>query len=415
MGLDTSDMEKHSVELRVLLDRHRRRFNTAQRPHAFEEIVMATLNKNRQQQANQDNYIHLQTVDPEGLKMLARFLDQLIAHCQRLEQHEQFQQTLRAALQSSRRQSILAQQQQGDCARPLEPFCLFCASDLHATTCHHGLPDHQAHYQGLAAGQTGAHGAAGARGPLAPATHLDGQQQFVPSIQLVPESVTPPPSAAPTPDVGFGHQHTYTPNLHQQAGDGCHTRSARLTTNASAQSHSANANADTHNDHRAGPPGSPAGEQQDDMDLDYIAPDSVKARLEQFDDDMAHPGQVGRSSTPLSDAPIAASGLVIDDTRANVSQPSPIGASVSYAELAAAASTPPNTRKPAGRHAKSIDQVSAKLQAAAIIKKAGHHHHHQQAQSQPAAQQQAATRAQGSLSQTPGLVKKRTKKKLRPN
>ena len=139
--LDTGDMERHNVELRMLLDRHRRRYNLAKETDQFERIVLNVLNKNKDEvPAAEESSIQMRFVDPSGLKRLEHFLDYVIKSCQGLNQLEDFQQTLRLALQHSRRQSILVNHQTADqnqTGRALEPFCLFCAKDLNETAAGH--------------------------------------------------------------------------------------------------------------------------------------------------------------------------------------------------------------------------------------------------------------------------------------
>lgn len=121
--LDTKDMERHAVELRLYMDRAKRRFMKAQMADMYEKIV-----KNQLPQSDQmdvANAIQIDQVSEEDTRRLSNFLDRLVDKCMRFEQHQALQTALRASLQQSRRKSVIdANGQQ------VEPICFFCAGNI---------------------------------------------------------------------------------------------------------------------------------------------------------------------------------------------------------------------------------------------------------------------------------------------
>lgn len=124
-GLDTKDMERHSVDLRLNLDKAKRRFTLAQMLDSFERIVKAAL---PQEEENlQPNTLHMERLgDSEDANKLAIFLDRIVDRCTRQDQHELLQVVLRKTLQQSRRRFIL----DPETGEPQEPMCYFCMADL---------------------------------------------------------------------------------------------------------------------------------------------------------------------------------------------------------------------------------------------------------------------------------------------
>jgi hypothetical protein len=194
--LDIDDMERRLVDFRVMMDRERRRCQQAQMTDKFEKLLRDKLTELRTNEAtnaggeqvaqNPDNEIKLTTLDQEGLNRLANFLRYTVEMCKRIEQQELMQDVLRKALQETRRKRFKSQQEEP--SAPIEPFCLFCASSL-ATPAANGCQDTSHHQQ-----------------------HQNQNQMtvdigFMSQLNAV-ATVTPPPSIAPTPEVG---EQVYTP------------------------------------------------------------------------------------------------------------------------------------------------------------------------------------------------------------
>ena len=197
--MDVDDMERRLVEFRLNLDREKRRCIEARMLSQYQKLLQDKLNEDiepgpdgRQLAANT---IQLQCLDDDSLKCLTNFLRNAILMCQREEQHNKFQQVIRDILQESRRQSVAFMEARGQ----TEPFCLFCASDIHSSC-------------------SGPH-----RHPADPTEGPDDQAEppvdqdetlVLPRIEFIRQTdsmaepraptgtFTPPPSAAPTPDMG---------------------------------------------------------------------------------------------------------------------------------------------------------------------------------------------------------------------
>jgi len=120
-------MERHSCELRLFLDKAKRRFAKAKMTDSYERIVKNGLPENQVQEANTLQIDHMSEEDNRRLKS---FLERLIETCIRWEQHELLQATLREALQQSRRRCHNNNLTVGPAGGvQFEPICFFCASD----------------------------------------------------------------------------------------------------------------------------------------------------------------------------------------------------------------------------------------------------------------------------------------------
>lgn len=131
--LDTKDMERHKVELRLALEKAKRRFEKAQMQDLFEDIVVKQLPS--WVENNQPNVLQIERVSDEENQRLRNFLRNLIERCQREDQFHLLQETLRFSLQESRRRSIMV-----DPEARLNPMCLFCANHLDHNQCSGGQP-----------------------------------------------------------------------------------------------------------------------------------------------------------------------------------------------------------------------------------------------------------------------------------
>lgn len=122
--LDIKDMERHAVELRLYIDKARRRFDKAQLGDQFEKIVKNALVQS-EAQMNEQNSVRIDSVNTDSAKRLAGFLESLVNKCSSPEQHEALQNTLRSSLHQARRTSVL----NGSLTDGvLEQICYFCAS-----------------------------------------------------------------------------------------------------------------------------------------------------------------------------------------------------------------------------------------------------------------------------------------------
>lgn len=138
--LDTRDMERHSVELRLYLEKAARRFEKAQMRDAYERIVK---NQLPQLDLNGPNVLQLdQLSSAEESRRLTAFLGRLIDACNRSEHHERLQSALRDSLYQSRRKSITIGSQP-------EPFCYFCAGGVCPPEGAYNLDDHEHQEQPL--------------------------------------------------------------------------------------------------------------------------------------------------------------------------------------------------------------------------------------------------------------------------
>ena len=130
MGIvDTIDMEKHRVDLRITLGRHMRRFQQAQQRDVFEEIVTTILNKNQPEQAELENSLKLTAITRTSLRDIDKYLTSAVKLCASFEQVNLLEKVLRIHLQDLRRKAVLTHKQEGNTAT-LEPFCLSRASNL---------------------------------------------------------------------------------------------------------------------------------------------------------------------------------------------------------------------------------------------------------------------------------------------
>lgn len=125
--LDTKDMERHAVELRLYIEKAKRRFSKAQMIDMFEKIVKNQLAQTEGSDA--PNTIQIDYISEEDVRRLSNFLDSLVDKCLRSEQHEMLQGALRKSLGDSRRRSIIDNQGQ-----QIEPVCYFCAGDNQQAT-----------------------------------------------------------------------------------------------------------------------------------------------------------------------------------------------------------------------------------------------------------------------------------------
>lgn len=117
--LDIDDMERHKVDLRLFLDKAKRRFIKAQMKDTY-ETILATMLRNEEEQDNNDS-ITIESVSQETLDRLTRFLESLIHKCNVENQHKMLQTTLRGILLESVRRSSLAAS---------EANCFFCTQSL---------------------------------------------------------------------------------------------------------------------------------------------------------------------------------------------------------------------------------------------------------------------------------------------
>lgn len=216
--LDIDDMERRIVEFRLMLDRERRRCEQAQMTHKFESLLHDKLNELKQQTGgqpnwdqNQNNEIKLTTFDSENSARLKNFLKTTIELCQKCEQQELIQEVLRSSLVEARRKRMRTHQEDpAQAGKPLEPFCLFCASSLDPKTCATASSCNNLDHQHMRPEPI-------CMGPANPPEILDSQttdrQQddspILPRVEVVP--VTPPPSNVGTPEVGQQTGFVYTP------------------------------------------------------------------------------------------------------------------------------------------------------------------------------------------------------------
>lgn len=115
--LDISDMDRHEVELRLYLDKAKRRFEKAKKPDRYEIIVSNCLEKPDQIQENDS--ITVRSMGDEGCNRLCLFIYTLIDKCENnLELHKKLQDTLRRALLESVRRYEEPNGQQ---------MCFFCS------------------------------------------------------------------------------------------------------------------------------------------------------------------------------------------------------------------------------------------------------------------------------------------------
>lgn len=122
--LDTSDMDRRATELRMFIQRERRRFIRAQMESTFEKIVKDALTA-KDQDDDDATVCRVRSINESEAKQLNEYLDRLVNTCSSTEQHGLMQDIFRKGLQSSRRRSIY------DAAgNQLEPMCLFCGEDI---------------------------------------------------------------------------------------------------------------------------------------------------------------------------------------------------------------------------------------------------------------------------------------------
>lgn len=120
--LDTKDMERHAVELRLFMDKARRRFDKAQLADQYEKIVKNALAQSESEMTEQ-NSLKIDNVNSDSAQRLVSFLDNLVTKCQLPEQHEALQNALRSSLHQARRKSVL----DGSNGCLAEQVCYFCA------------------------------------------------------------------------------------------------------------------------------------------------------------------------------------------------------------------------------------------------------------------------------------------------
>lgn len=120
--LDTKDMERHAVELRLFMDKARRRFDKAQLSDLYEKIVKNALVQSEGELTEQ-NSVKIDNVNSDSAQRLVSFLENLVSKCQRAEQHEALQNALRSSLHQARRKSVLDGSNNG----LMEQICYFCA------------------------------------------------------------------------------------------------------------------------------------------------------------------------------------------------------------------------------------------------------------------------------------------------
>lgn len=121
--LDTKDMERHAVELRLYIDKARRRFDKAQLGDQFEKIVKNVLAQT-ETQMSELNSVRIDSVNEDSARRLSSFLENLVNKCKSPEQHSALQNTLRSSLHQARRTSVLT----GSTTEAIsEQICYFCA------------------------------------------------------------------------------------------------------------------------------------------------------------------------------------------------------------------------------------------------------------------------------------------------
>lgn len=152
--LDIGDMERRRVELRLHLERERRRFQQADQMDTFEKLLYDSL-----PQANineQNNIIQLERLDGDSAaRKLESFLIRVIMASSHTEHQEAIQRVLRACLKSSRQQTVSLAKEM----TVLEPMCYFCgdvspAQPVANATIGYGESLHQ-HLAGLLASGNG--------------------------------------------------------------------------------------------------------------------------------------------------------------------------------------------------------------------------------------------------------------------
>ena len=174
--LDVMDMERHIVDFRVFLDRAMRRCLAANMIDVFKKLLEDKLNEldSMRRPANALS-IEIQGVETEDFRRLENFLRCIIDLCSLRDHFIKYENVLRDVLKDNRCKSVSVL-----LPSSLELVCLFCASNLVGR--HQGI-EHVAAY--------------------------NGSDMYTPTMTAEPTAgdptagdPTPPPSAAPTPEVG---------------------------------------------------------------------------------------------------------------------------------------------------------------------------------------------------------------------
>lgn len=117
--LDVMDMQRHTVELRLALEKAKRRFEKAKMIDEFEKTIRNFL-PTPEEAALSCEFIQIEHFDEEVSRKLADFLGRVIDFkCHREEQHEAMQNTLRRSQLHSRRKCLIKD----------NTMCYFCGDE----------------------------------------------------------------------------------------------------------------------------------------------------------------------------------------------------------------------------------------------------------------------------------------------
>lgn len=116
--LDTGDMERWGVELRLFIAKEKRRFAKANMETTFERIIKAQLTGDTEE--NNQLVCKVQNINQNEVKTLEDYFNRLVDKCSDSEQHSILEESFRKGLKSCRR-SIF-----GSSGDQIEPMCMFC-------------------------------------------------------------------------------------------------------------------------------------------------------------------------------------------------------------------------------------------------------------------------------------------------
>lgn len=119
--LDIGDMQRRQVELRLFVERERRRFMKANLLEEF-EIIVTNVMQPIDQNTNPPRAIQIDSFNRQAATRLGDFLHQLVHMCLNLEQRKMLEEILRQSLHESRRRSVLSD--------PSEQFCYYCSGNI---------------------------------------------------------------------------------------------------------------------------------------------------------------------------------------------------------------------------------------------------------------------------------------------
>lgn len=117
--LDTSDMERHKVELRLFVEKALRRFTKAEMLDDFRKILSAQMTNASEKVLAKENFEAPDRLTPENTDQLANFLFCLSGRCRDASDRELLQESLRRAL-------VRTRQDQQASGATIDAMCLFC-------------------------------------------------------------------------------------------------------------------------------------------------------------------------------------------------------------------------------------------------------------------------------------------------